>query len=158
DDVVGEGVERPLGGRPAIAATVAPVVVVDDLRDVGKRREPRLEARVVVAGAAVQQDQRRLLPQHRTIGDELRALPGHEQADARFDLDSHVVPSDRFQSCTSPVSCPSADTGTEAPSMPSKKNGLRGLARGAISSRRGSAYRRPFCMTSTMRSDWRMSA
>ena len=42
--VIGKGVERPLVGRPPVAAAVAAVIDVDNLRHVGKLREQRLEA------------------------------------------------------------------------------------------------------------------
>ncbi len=89
-DVVGEGIQRPLLGRPAIAAAVAAVVVVDHLCDVGEAAEVRPEARVVEAGAAVKQQQRGLLAQHRTVGHELRALDVEVESDAGFDLDAHA--------------------------------------------------------------------
>ena len=56
-DVVGEGVQRPLGRGPAVAAAVAAVVDIDHLRHVGQAAEDGLEAAVVVARAAVQQQQ-----------------------------------------------------------------------------------------------------
>jgi hypothetical protein len=90
-DVVGEGVQRPLLRRPAVAAAVAAVVVVDHLRDVGHAAEERPEGGVVEAGAAVQQEQGRLLAQHRAVGHVLRAFDVEVEADAGFDLDSHVI-------------------------------------------------------------------
>lgn len=89
-DVIGKGVQRPLVRRPAVAAAVAAVIHVDDLRNVGQAREQRLETRMVVAGAAVQQDQRRLLAHARPIGYEAGALDIDKEADAGLDFDGHA--------------------------------------------------------------------
>ena len=69
-DVVGKGVERPLLGRAPVAAAMAAMVVVDDLRDVGQARERRFEAGVVVAGAAVEENESGLFSEVRAIGDQ----------------------------------------------------------------------------------------
>jgi hypothetical protein len=92
-DIVGEGVQRPLPGRPAIAAAMAAVVVVDHLRDVGHAAEERPQARVVEARAAVQQQQRGLLAQGRPGGDVLRSFDVDVEPDAGFDLDAHACDS-----------------------------------------------------------------
>lgn len=57
-----------------IAAAISAMVQEDDLRDVGQGREPRLVDRVVKAGPAVQEDQRRLLPQGATLRHETGTL------------------------------------------------------------------------------------
>jgi hypothetical protein len=88
-DVVGEGVERPLLGRATVAAAMAAVVVVDDLRDVGQAREQRLEAGVVVAGAAVEEDEGGLFAEGRAVGDEGGTFDVDEETEVGGDGDSH---------------------------------------------------------------------
>ena len=80
--------EVPLLGRAAIAAAVAAVVEVDELRRVGERRESGLVRRVIEAGTAVQQQQRRPLAHRGSVGDELRAVDVEEEPDVA-DLDVH---------------------------------------------------------------------
>jgi hypothetical protein len=87
--VVGEGVQRPLGRGAPVAAAVAAVVDIDDLRHVGQAAEQRLEAAVVVARAAMQQHERGLLTQLRAVGHEAGAFDVDKEAHAGFDGDEH---------------------------------------------------------------------
>src|SRR5689334_22255860 len=84
DFAKGADVVRPLIKRPqrwiaTFAATVAAMVEIDELRDFCERSEAWLEHRMVEAGAAVQQEQRRLLPQTRSIHRQLFAIHIEEQ-------------------------------------------------------------------------------
>jgi len=67
---------------------MAALVEVDDLGDVGQLREGRLEARVVVARPAVQQ-QGRLVAHRGAIGHQAGAFDVDEQGHAGFDGDVH---------------------------------------------------------------------
>ena len=57
------------------------MVEIDDLRDLGQRREVGFEFRMVEAGAAVQEDDGRHLAHHRAVGPQLRAFHIEEQSD-----------------------------------------------------------------------------
>ena len=64
----------------AIAAPVAAMVEIDDLRDLREPREVGLEVRMVEARPAMQQDHRRHLAHLRAVGPQLRAFDIEEQA------------------------------------------------------------------------------
>src|SRR5450432_3830366 len=68
---------------------MATMVVVDDLRDVGQAREQRLEAGVVVAGAAMQENEGRLFAELRAVGDEGRAFDVDEETELGRDGNAH---------------------------------------------------------------------
>ena len=68
---------------------MAAVIEVHDLRDVGQTREQRLEAGVVVAWPAVQQQQGRLLAHARTVSHEAGALDIDEETDTGLDFNAH---------------------------------------------------------------------
>jgi len=77
-------VVAPLRQIPALpgailAATVAAVVEIDDLGDVGQGRVGGPVDRVVGAGPAMQHQQDRLFPHRRAVGDEFHAFDIEEQ-------------------------------------------------------------------------------
>ena len=77
-------VVAPLRQIPALpgailAATVAAMVEIDDLGDVGQGRVGGPVDRVVGAGSAMQHQQHRLFPHHRPVRNQLRALDIEEQ-------------------------------------------------------------------------------
>ncbi len=80
--VVGPLRERPRLRRAGIAAAVAAMVEIDDLGDIGQGGVGRLVNRMVEAGAAMKQEERRLFPHRRAVGDEFRALDIEEQPHA----------------------------------------------------------------------------
>jgi hypothetical protein len=63
------------------------MVEIDNLGDIGQGRVGRPQGRVVCAGAAMQQEQCRLLPHGWTVRHELRALDIEEQPHA---VDEHM--------------------------------------------------------------------
>ena len=71
----------PFLGIAAIAAAVPAMIEIDDLRYLGQPREVGLEVRMVEAGAAVQEDDRRHLAHHGAVGPQLRAFYVEEQSD-----------------------------------------------------------------------------
>ena len=68
---------------------MAALVEVDDLAQVREAAEERAKARVVEARAAVDEEQRGLLPQHAAIGLKAQAFDVDEEADAGLDFDVH---------------------------------------------------------------------
>ena len=79
DEIRGPLFEVPGGRVAAVAAPLAAVVVVHDLRDVGEARPVRLEPRMIEAGSAVQEDQRRLRAHRGPVGNETGAFDVDEQ-------------------------------------------------------------------------------
>ncbi len=71
--------EIPLRRIAVIAAAVAAMVEIHDLRSLCEPRKVGLEVRMVEAGAAVQQDYRRHLAHLRAVGPQLRAFNIEEQ-------------------------------------------------------------------------------
>jgi hypothetical protein len=69
--VVGPLGQRPGRRRSGVAPTVPALVVVDQLRYVGQSAEVRLVHGMVVPRSAVDEDDSRLLPHSRTVGDQL---------------------------------------------------------------------------------------
>ena len=88
-DVVAPLLERPLLARPCVAATVATVVVDDDLRPFAQRTHRVGPYGVVEAGTPVEEHERRPLRHGQTVGDPLR--PG----DVEVELD--VIDADPLQ-------------------------------------------------------------
>ncbi|HZB22660.1 MAG TPA: hypothetical protein VE444_02345 [Gaiellaceae bacterium] len=88
DDVVRPVVDRPPCKLAVVAAPVAAVVVVDELRDLGQRVELRPEDRVVDARPAVKREDRRPLAHRVALGRELRAEHLDEEA-RTSDRDPH---------------------------------------------------------------------
>jgi len=68
---------------------MAAVVDVAHLGDIGELREQRLEAAVVMARAAVQQDQRGLGAQCGAVGHQGGAVDVDEKPNTRCDADLH---------------------------------------------------------------------
>src|SRR6267378_8266527 len=64
----------PALSRAILASTIASMIEVDDLSDVGQRRIGGLVDRVVEAGAAMQEQQGRLFPHGGTVGHQLRTF------------------------------------------------------------------------------------
>jgi hypothetical protein len=86
---VGAELEAPLRGIAPVRAAVSREVEVDDLRDVREPREVGLEVRVVeAAGAAVQQDDSRLLTHRRALCRELDTVDVEPEA-RPIDVDVH---------------------------------------------------------------------
>ncbi len=75
--------EIPFRRIAAIAAPVAAMVEIHDLRGLREPREVGLEVRMVEARAAVQQDNRRHLAHLRAVGPQLRAFNVEEQIERR---------------------------------------------------------------------------
>ena len=88
-DVVGPPRQGPGLRRAEIAAAVAAMVEEDDLGDVGQRGERGLVDRVIQARAAVEQEERRLLPHHGAVGHEARAFHVEEEPHP-VDDDAHL--------------------------------------------------------------------
>jgi hypothetical protein len=78
-DVVAPLRERPSLRGTVLAASVAAVIEIDDLGDVGQCGVGRTVDRMVGAGAAMKQEQCRLFLHARPVGDEFRALDIEEQ-------------------------------------------------------------------------------
>jgi hypothetical protein len=72
------------------AATVSAMIEVDDLHEVGQRRECRLVARMIEAGPAVEEKESWLGPHFWAIRDEAGALYIKEKSCA-VDLDEHLL-------------------------------------------------------------------
>ena len=68
--VVGPHVEVPIRAVAPVAAAVAAMIEVHDLRDIRELPVGRLEQRVIEAGAAVQEQQGRPLAHLGAVGDE----------------------------------------------------------------------------------------
>jgi hypothetical protein len=90
--VVAPALERAALDRHPIASSVVPVIQVDDLRHVPELLELGLELAVIEPGSAVQQQERRPLAHHGTVGYELRALDVEVEPDIAY-LDTRVGPS-----------------------------------------------------------------
>ena len=79
-DVVGPVVECPAVGSGAVAASLAAMVEVDELGDVGERGNVRLEVGVVESGAAVEEEHCRHLAHVWAVRTELCALDVEEDS------------------------------------------------------------------------------
>ena len=89
-DVIGPLIERPELFRTSIAPTVSPVIQIDHLSHLGQRRKRRLVARVVGAGATMQQQQQRWRFGHDIAGGtQSKPLDVEEEVNA-VDEDLHV--------------------------------------------------------------------
>lgn len=73
-EIVRPMIERPPLTWTRFAATVSPLVVVDELSEIGQRCLDLLEGCVVHARATVDQDDRRPLTHRHPVGDELRPI------------------------------------------------------------------------------------
>ena len=98
--VVAPLVQGPGCGRARLAAAIAAVIDVEHLRDVGEVIEIRPHARMVEAGAAVHDDQRRLLDQARPVDtqffaddveEDALAVERHEHETSRIDMERKVA-------------------------------------------------------------------
>ena len=79
--------QLPAFGGAVLAAAVTPMVQIDDLGDVGQGGVSGPVDRVVGARAAMQHQQRRLLPHDRAIGDQFCAFDIEEQPHT---VDAHM--------------------------------------------------------------------
>jgi hypothetical protein len=83
--------ESPAFARSVLAAAASAMIEIDDLGDVAERRESRLVEAVVGARPAMQQDQRRLLPHARAVGNETRPLDVDIETNP-IDMNVHCSP------------------------------------------------------------------
>jgi len=89
-DIVGPLVKIPLLRGAAVGPPVSTVVEVNNLCDVGKLREERLELGVIVAWPAVKEQKRGFLTHSRPIRGQLCPLDVKEKAGVS-DLYPHTV-------------------------------------------------------------------